>query len=103
MINRQDALSRGIENGQLIRLRNDRGAVVCAAVVTDRIRPGVVHAFESSAVYAPVGAAGESDDRGGCINVLTSKQFQTEMTNASAPNSCLIEIERWESRRNTPV
>ena len=97
-INPADAAARGIEHGKLVRLFNDRGAVICAAMVTERITAGVIHAFESSAVYAPLGKPGESADRGGCINQLTPKRFQTDMTNASAPNSCLIEIEAWDGK-----
>ncbi|MGO9361679.1 MAG: molybdopterin-dependent oxidoreductase [Xanthobacteraceae bacterium] len=100
-IHPSDATPRGIAHHSLVRLYNDRGAVICAAMVTERIQPGVIHAFESSAVYAPLGRPGESADRGGCINQLTPKRFQTEMTNASAPNSCLIQIETWNG--NTEI
>ena len=95
-INSSDAEARGIKHHDLVRLHNDRGAVVCAACVTDRIQPGVIHAYESSAVYAPMGIPGESDDRGGCVNTLTSKRYQTEFTNASAPNSCLIDLHLYK-------
>ncbi len=37
-----DAAPRAIVNGDLVRIRNDRGAFVAQAVVTDRARPGVV-------------------------------------------------------------
>ena len=97
-INPVDAQQRGIKHGQLVRLFNDRGAVVCAAMVTERMQPGIIHAYESSAVYAPLGKPGESTERGGCINQLTPKRFQTEFTNASAPNSCLIDIEAWTGK-----
>ncbi|MDP6876922.1 MAG: molybdopterin dinucleotide binding domain-containing protein, partial [Alphaproteobacteria bacterium] len=36
-LNPQDAAERGIENHDLIRLFNDRGEVICGAVVTERI------------------------------------------------------------------
>ncbi len=98
-INPVDAAARGIRHHQLVRLFNDRGAVICAAMVTERIQPGVIHAFESSAVYAPLGVPGESAERGGCVNTLTNKRFQSAMTNASAPNSCLIEIEAWDGEK----
>ncbi|MCP4044373.1 MAG: hypothetical protein GY732_00105, partial [Gammaproteobacteria bacterium] len=82
----------------LIKLHNNRGAVVCAADVTERLMPGVVHSYESSAIYEPMGVPGESVDRGGCINTLTSKRFQTEKTTASAPNACLIQVELWDGK-----
>ena len=97
-INREDAIARGIGNHDLVRLFNDRGSVICAAVVTERLFPGVIHSCESSAVYDPLGEPGQSADRGGCINQLTSARPQTEKTTASAPNSCLIQVELWDGR-----
>ena len=52
-ISREDAEARGIKDDDLIRLWNDRGSVVCAAQVTDRLRPGVVSAPTASAEYRP--------------------------------------------------
>jgi len=94
-IHPQDAAARGITHHALVQLFNDRGTVICAAELTERIRPGVVHAYESSAVYDPIGEPGASPDRGGCVNILTPKRWQTEKTSASAPNSCLIEVAPW--------
>jgi trimethylamine-N-oxide reductase (cytochrome c) len=42
-INPGDALERGIGKGDIVELYNDRGSVLCAAVVTDRVPRGVVH------------------------------------------------------------
>jgi len=96
-LNPQDAAERGIENHDLIRLFNDRGEVICGAVVTERILAGVVHSYESSAVYDPIGEPGLSPERGGCVNQLTPARPQTAKTTATAPNSCLIEVEQWRA------
>ncbi len=64
-------LQRGIREKQLVKVFNDRGAVICAAQLTERVPPGMVHSYESSAVYDPIGEPGKSPDRGGCINILT--------------------------------
>lgn len=90
-----DAAARGIGWHDLVRLHNDRGSVICAAVLTKRILQGVVQCYASSAVYDPVGEAGKSPDRGGCVNTLAPTRWQTDKTSASAPNSCLIEVEKW--------
>jgi len=95
-INPRDAVSRGIETNDLIKLFNDRGTVICAARVTERIRPGVVHACESSAVYDPVGKPGASADRGGCVNQLTNHRSQSKKSSSMAPNACLIEVGLWD-------
>ncbi|OFW60811.1 MAG: pyrogallol hydroxytransferase large subunit [Actinobacteria bacterium RBG_16_64_13] len=97
-INPVDAEARGIRDRDLVRLFNDRGGVICAARLTHRIRPGVVHSYESSAIYEPLGAPGHSDDRGGCVNILTPSRMMIERSHAMAANSCLIQVERWAPR-----
>ncbi len=91
-LNSLDAAARGIKENDLVTVFNDRGAVVCAARITDRIRPGTVHSYESSAVYDPVGEPGESPDRGGCINLLTPSRMMISRSHAMAANSCLVEV-----------
>jgi len=94
-ISRQDAEERGIESDDLIRLWNNRGSVVCAAYVTDRLRPGVVSAYQASAEYRPTGEPGNSTDLGGCTNMLTSSKPITKQTSSMAPNTALIQVEKW--------
>ena len=91
-----DAAARRISENDLVKLYNDRGAVVCAASVTQRVRPGMVHSRQASAVYDPVGKPGYSADRGGCINQLTPSRTQSLKTHSAAYNSCLIELELWD-------
>jgi len=92
-INGADAKARGIRDGELGRLFNDRGSVICAAYVTERLRPGIVQSYESSARYDPIGEPGKSTDRGGCVNNLTNQRSQSAKSSSMAPNACLIEIE----------
>ncbi|RLI35924.1 pyrogallol hydroxytransferase large subunit [Candidatus Bathyarchaeota archaeon] len=93
-VNTEDAKKRGIKNGDIVKVYNDRGVVLCAAQVTGRIPPGVVHSYESCAEYQPIGEPGESPDRGGCINLLTPHRFISKNACGMAPNSCLVEIEK---------
>ena len=99
-INPVDAEARGIEQHDLIRLHNDRGGVICAAVITERVRPGLVHSYESSAVYDPTGIPGYSDDRGGCVNLLTPSRMQIKRSHATAANSWLIQVEKAPAQRD---
>jgi len=78
-----------------VRAYNDRGSVVLAARVTERIRPGTVHSAESCADYQPTGTPGESPDRAGCIDILTPKRYITPTSPGQACNSCLVEVESW--------
>jgi trimethylamine-N-oxide reductase (cytochrome c) len=54
------------------------GAVLCAALLTERLRTGVAQGYESSAVYEPMGEPGRSVDRGGCLNLLSPRRSQVK-------------------------
>ena len=96
-IHPKDAKVRGIENEDIIKLYNDRGAVLCVSQVTQRVRPGTVHSWASSAKYDPLEPGKtNSIDRGGCVNILTPSRMLSKNVPGMVPNSCLIEIERWE-------
>jgi anaerobic dimethyl sulfoxide reductase subunit A len=62
-----DAHARGIRQGDLVRVFNDRGAVVLPARVTDRIAPGAV-SIKEGAWFTP---DADGTDVRGCANVLT--------------------------------
>jgi trimethylamine-N-oxide reductase (cytochrome c) len=94
-INARDAAARGIGNHDRVKVFNDRGAVICAAQITERLAPGTVHSYESSAIYDPVGEPGASPDRGGCMNILTPSRPMIKKSHSFAANSCLVEIEKW--------
>ena len=96
-INPEDADARGINNGDYVRLYNERGSVICAAVVTGRVKPGVIHSYASSAKYDPlIPGQADSPDKGGCVNMLTPSRMLSKNAPGMTPNSCLIEIEKWE-------
>jgi trimethylamine-N-oxide reductase (cytochrome c) len=95
-INPEDAKARGIRDNDLVRLHNARGSVICAAKVTERMLRGVVHSYASSGVYDPVGEPGKSTDRGGCVNLLSSKKSQISKGHSMSASCCLIQVERWK-------
>jgi len=96
-IHPSDASARGIKDGDIVKLYNDRGATLGIAQVTERMRPGVVHSYESSGKYDPLepGKPG-SIDRAGCVNLLTPARMVSKNAPGMANNSCLIEISKWE-------
>ena len=83
-----DALPRGIADGDMVRVFNDRGATLLPARVTKRIMQGVV--------TIPEGAWYDPDengvDRGGCPNVLTKDE--TSPGGGFITNTCLVQVER---------
>ena len=92
-----DAEARAIKNRDIVKLYNDRAAVLGIARLTERVRPGVVHCYTASSKYDPLqpGEPG-SIDRGGCVNLLTPSRLLSQNAPGMAPNSCLIEISKWE-------
>ena len=97
-INAEDAAARGITRDALVRVYNDRGSVICAARPTERLRRGVVHGYESSARYDPIGVPGKSADRGGSLNQLTSKRNQTSTVHSLAASACLVQVGLWDGQ-----
>lgn len=93
-----DAKVRGIKHGDIIKVYNERGAILGVAQITERIRPGVIHTYEGSSKYDPLekGEPG-SVDRGGCINLLTPSRMMSQNVPGMSPNSCLVEIVKWEA------
>jgi trimethylamine-N-oxide reductase (cytochrome c) len=90
-MNPADAALRGIAEGQLVKVFNERGAVICAARLTPRVRPGVMHSCEASARYEPA----DDVELGGALNVLTPKESQTARVHSVGHGNCLVEVRPW--------
>ncbi len=88
-INPLDAAPRGIRNGDLIRVFNDRGEVQINAKVTPRMLPGVV-ALGEGAWYAP---DGNRIDHAGSINVLTT-QRPSPLAKGNPSHTNLVQVVR---------
>ena len=90
-----DATSRGVGDGDVVRLFNDRGACLAGAVVTDRIRSGVVR-LSTGAWLDPLDAGDiGSLEKHGNPNVLTVDKGSSKLAQSCIAQSALIEIERY--------
>ena len=96
-INPEDAGKRGIKDGDIVELYNDRGSVLCCAVVTWRVPEGVLHSYGCSARYDPLepGVHG-STDKAGCVNLLTQSKLLSRNAPGMTPNSCVCEIRKYK-------
>ncbi len=87
-INSVDAKSRGIRDGDMVRVFNDRGVTILSAKVTERIMTGVVD-IPQGAWYAP---DENGVDKGGCANVLTRDDHSPG--GAYPTNTSLVQVEK---------
>ena len=86
-----DAEKRGISNGDVVTVFNERGAVLGGAYVTERIMPGAVY-MDHGARYDPV-VPGEID-RGGAINTITPHNPTSKNATGMAVSGFLVEVEK---------
>jgi molybdopterin guanine dinucleotide-containing S/N-oxide reductase-like protein len=89
-INPADAGSRGIRSGDVVKVYNERGAVLGGAYVTERMMPGVVY-MDHGARYDPI-VPGELD-RGGAINTITPHRTTSKNATGMVVSSFLVEVE----------
>ena len=92
-INPIDAAERGIGNGDVVKVCNERGGVLGGAYVTERIMPGVVY-MDHGARYDPI-VPGELD-RGGAINTITPRKIISKYATGMVVNGFLVEVEGVE-------
>ena len=95
-INTEDAKTRGIPQGAVVRVFNDRGSVLAGALVTSRIRRGVVM-LQEGAWYDP-DRPGEPDAmcKHGLINVLTIDKGTSKLAQGNIANTTLVQVERYK-------
>jgi biotin/methionine sulfoxide reductase len=93
-INPVDAAARGIADGDLVRIYNDRGACLAGAVVTDQVRPGVVQ-LATGAWYDPVDGTPGGLEAHGNPNVLTVDVGTSRLAQGPVAHTALVEVERY--------
>jgi len=79
-----DARGRGIVDGAMVRVFNDRGSYLCRARVSRRARPGVVNGL--GVWWRKLGAAGSN------VNEVTHQRL-TDIGRAPSFYDCLVEVQ----------
>jgi molybdopterin guanine dinucleotide-containing S/N-oxide reductase-like protein len=95
-INTEDAKARGIADGDVVRVFNDRGQSLAGATVTDDISRGVA-LIQTGAWYDPLepGKLGTLD-RHGNANVLALDKGTSKLAQGCSAQTALVEIEKWQ-------
>lgn len=92
-LNPQEAKSRNIKDGDIVRIYNEKGSVLAGALVTQRIRTGTVY-IDHGARWDPI-VIGEFD-RGGDINTITPHKTTSKNASGMTASGFLVNIERVE-------
>lgn len=88
-MNAEDALARGIAEGDIVRIFNARGACFASAELRHDVMRGVV-LLPTGATFDPDGSGA---DRNSNPNVLTRDVGTSELGQGCAAQSCLVEVE----------
>jgi biotin/methionine sulfoxide reductase len=95
-IHPQDAAERGIRDGDIVRVFNDRGACLAGAVLSEALRPGVAQ-LSTGAWYDPEDAAADLPI---CVhgnpNVLTRDAGTSRLAQGCTGQITVVEIERFD-------
>ncbi|WP_417522605.1 molybdopterin-dependent oxidoreductase [Marinovum sp.] len=102
LIHPEDARARGIEEGTVVELFNDRGRCLAGARITDEVQRGCVFLW-TGAWWDPDFAAPQARDRHGNPNALTHDQRTSSLTQSPAAHSALVEVQRFEATPPPPV
>lgn len=95
-ISAADADQLGLADGDVAELFNDRGRVLASVRLVPHLMSGVV-VLQTGAWFDPVENDGRLPiDRGGNPNTLTSILPTSTLAQATAPNSCLVSIRKWQ-------
>lgn len=95
-INPADAAARGIKDGDIVRLFNDRGSCLAGAILDDLLRPSVV-ALSTGAWFDPTDLTqATSLDAHGSVNVLTHDLGTSRLSQGPAAHSTLVQVEKFD-------
>jgi trimethylamine-N-oxide reductase (cytochrome c) len=90
-IHPRDAEKRGIKNGDIVKVYNERGGVLCGALVWERVMPGVISIDHGArADFIIPGKL----DRGGAINTIVSEAIVSKHCAGQTAGGILAEVEK---------
>ncbi len=89
-INPQDAAARGIKDGDIVKIYNERGTILGGARVTERIIAGAV-SQDHGARHDPIGPR---LDRGGSNNLLSPRGLVSKNCLGVVTSGFLVEVEK---------
>ena len=86
-----EAQKRGIKHGDIVKIFNERGIVLGAAYVTERLIPSVAY-MDHGARFDPIDVHGI--DRGGAINLITPATITSKNATGMVVSGFLVEVQK---------
>ncbi|MFK7733280.1 MAG: molybdopterin-dependent oxidoreductase [Pseudomonadales bacterium] len=99
-LNANEAKKRGLGNGDVIRVFNDRGACLAGLEISDGIRDGVLE-LPTGAWFDPQTVDGSKLEVHGNPNVLTPDRGTSSLAQGCSAHSCLVEVEKYNQELPT--
>ncbi len=93
-LNRADAEARGVADGDLVEVYNDRGRCLAGAVLSDQVMPGVAR-LSTGAWFDP-DLSGDGLEKHGNPNVLTLDRGASSLSQGCIAQTCLVEVRKYE-------
>ena len=88
----ETAKERGVSDGDVVRVFNDRGSCLAGVVIDDALMPEVVQ-LSTGAWYDP---DPEGMCRAGNPNALTRDRGTSKLAQGPSAHTCLVDIELFE-------
>ncbi|TKA95564.1 trimethylamine-N-oxide reductase TorA [Cereibacter changlensis] len=95
-MNPQDAAARGLQDGDVVRVFNDRGQILAGVVVTDVIRPGVIRISEGGWFDPADAREAGSLCKYGDVNTLTTGIGTSRLSQGNCGQTAMAEVEKFE-------
>jgi biotin/methionine sulfoxide reductase len=92
-LNAVDAAARGIADGDIVEIFNDRGRCLAGAIVCNDVMPCVAR-LNTGAWFDPCPEMGL--ERHGNPNVLTQDMPASGLSQGSTAQTCLVDVKRFE-------
>jgi molybdopterin guanine dinucleotide-containing S/N-oxide reductase-like protein len=89
-LNPKDAEKRGIKDGDIVKVFNERGIVLCGARVWERLSPGVTY-VDHGARHDPII---DGVDRGGAINTISPNGITSKNACGQATSGYLVDVQK---------
>ena len=93
-INPRDAAARGIKDGDIVKIVNERGTVLGGALVWERIMPGVISQDHGARGDLICTEPGRSVDRGGANNLISPANGTSQNCWGMATSGFLVDVQK---------